>query len=69
VRTARLARELTGSSLVKLEVIGDQRTLFPDNEATLEAAKILVREGFTVLPYCSTTPSCAASSRTRAAPR
>jgi thiazole synthase len=42
--------------LVKLEVIGDQRTLFPDNEATLEAASTLVKEGFTVLPYCIDDP-------------
>ncbi len=56
VRTCRLARELGLSDLVKLEVIGDQRTLFPDNEATLEAAKILVKEGFTVLPYCIDDP-------------
>jgi thiazole synthase len=56
VRTCRLARELGLSDLVKLEVIGDQRTLFPDNEATLEAARILVKEGFTVLPYCIDDP-------------
>lgn len=56
VRTCRLARELLGSDLVKLEVIGDDRTLFPDNEATLEAAKILVKEGFVVLPYCIDDP-------------
>jgi len=56
VRTLRLARELGLSDLVKLEVIGDQRTLFPDNEQTLEAAKILVKEGFTVLPYCLDDP-------------
>src|SRR5687767_856492 len=56
VRTARLARELGMSDLVKLEVIGDPKTLFPDNEATLEAAKILVKEGFTVLPYCMDDP-------------
>jgi thiazole synthase len=49
--TARLARELLGTPLVKLEVIGDPRTLFPDVTATLEAARVLVREGFTVLPY------------------
>ncbi len=41
---------------MKLEVIGDERTLFPDNEATLEAARILVKEGFTVLPYCMDDP-------------
>jgi thiazole synthase len=51
--TARLARELLGTPLVKLEVIGDPRTLFPDVPATLEAARVLVREGFTVLPYIS----------------
>jgi thiazole synthase len=61
VRTCRLARELgfhaEGTSpIVKLEVIGDQKTLFPDNEATVEAAKILVKEGFTVLPYCIDDP-------------
>jgi thiazole synthase len=56
VRTCRLARELGLSDLVKLEVIGDERTLFPDNEATLEAARILVKEGFTVLPYCLDDP-------------
>lgn len=53
VRTARLAREALNTELIKLEVIGDQTTLFPDNEQTLEAARILVKEGFTVLPYFS----------------
>lgn len=52
-RTARLAREALNTNLIKLEVIGDQTTLFPDNEQTLEAARILVREGFVVLPYFS----------------
>jgi thiazole synthase len=51
VRTARLAREALQTDLVKLEVIGDQTTLFPDNEQTLEAARILVKEGFIILPY------------------
>lgn len=51
VRTARLAREALETDLIKLEVIGDQKTLFPDNEQTLEAARILVKEGFVVLPY------------------
>ncbi|MGM0577083.1 MAG: thiazole synthase [Myxococcota bacterium] len=52
VRTARLAREVGMGSLVKLEVIGDpDKTLLPDNMATLEAAKTLLDEGFTVLPY------------------
>jgi thiazole synthase len=56
VRTCRLARELGMADMVKLEVIGDQRTLFPDGAATLEAAKILVKDGFTVLPYCMDDP-------------
>ena len=56
IRTLRLARELGIADLVKLEVIGDPTTLLPDNEQTLEAAKILVKEGFTVLPYCSDDP-------------
>src|SRR5690349_19091425 len=51
VRTARLAREALQTDLLKLEVIGDQTTLFPDNEQTLEAARLLVKEGFVVLPY------------------
>jgi thiazole synthase len=51
IRTARLAREALGTELIKLEVIGDQTTLFPDNEGTLEAARVLVKEGFSVLPY------------------
>ena len=53
VRTLHLARELGMDELVKLEVIGDPRTLFPDNAATVEAARRLVKEGFHVLPYCS----------------
>jgi thiazole synthase len=53
IRTARLAREALNTKLIKLEVIGDPITLFPDNEQTLEAARILVKEGFTVLPYFS----------------
>jgi thiazole synthase len=53
IRTARLAREALGTDLIKLEVIGDQVTLFPDNEQTIEAARVLVKEGFTVLPYFS----------------
>lgn len=56
VRTLRLARELGIAELVKLEVIGDERTLYPDNEQTVEAAKLLVKEGFTVLPYCLDDP-------------
>lgn len=56
VRTLRLARELGIGDLVKLEVIGDPKTLYPDNEQTLVAAKILVQEGFTVLPYCIDDP-------------
>ena len=53
IRTARLAREALGTDLLKLEVIGDQTTLFPDNEQTLEAARVLNKEGFVVLPYFS----------------
>ena len=56
IRTCRLARELGIADLVKLEVIGDERTLFPDGAATLEAARILVKDGFTVLPYCMDDP-------------
>jgi thiazole synthase len=56
VRTLRLARELGIADLVKLEVIGDPKTLYPDNEQTLEAARILVKEGFVVLPYCIDDP-------------
>src|SRR5438128_5152060 len=53
IRTARLAREVGLSDWVKLEVIGDQTTLFPDVQATLEATRVLVKEGFTVLAYTS----------------
>lgn len=56
VTTARLGRELLGTDLVKLEVIGCERTLFPDAEGTLEAARVLVRDGFQVLPYCQDDP-------------
>ena len=56
IRTARLGREAGLSNWVKLEVIGDERTLFPDNEALLEATRVLVREGFVVLPYTSDDP-------------
>ena len=56
IRTARLAREAALGSLVKLEVIGDDRTLFPDGRETLKAAERLVAEGFTVLPYCLDDP-------------
>jgi len=51
IRTARLAREVGLSNWVKLEVIGDETTLFPDNEGLLEATRALVKEGFVVLPY------------------
>jgi thiazole synthase len=53
IRAARLAREVGLSDWVKIEVIGDERTLYPDVQATVEATKVLVREGFTVLPYTS----------------
>ena len=56
VRTARLGRDAGLSNWVKLEVIGDERTLFPDNEALLEATRILVKEDFIVLPYTNDDP-------------
>jgi len=56
VRTARLARELGGWNWIKLEVIGDPKTLFPDTLATLEAAKTLLAEDFVVLPYTNDDP-------------
>jgi thiazole synthase len=56
VRTARLAREAGLSNWVKLEVIGDEKTLFPDNEQLLEATRVLVKEGFVVLPYTTDDP-------------
>jgi thiazole synthase len=59
VRTCRLAREAGVGKLVKLEVIGDDKTLFPDIPATIEAAKILVQEGFIVLPYINDDPVAA----------
>ncbi len=56
VRTAMLAREIGLGSLCKVEVIGDPKTLFPDPIGTLEASRVLVNEGFTVLPYCTDDP-------------
>ena len=56
IRTARLGREAGLSNWVKLEVIGDERTLFPDNEALIEATQVLAREGFVVLPYTNDDP-------------
>lgn len=56
IKTAMLAREVGLSDMVKLEVIGDQRTLFPDNEELLKATKVLVKEGFVVLPYTNDDP-------------
>jgi thiazole synthase len=56
IRTCRLARELGMTDFVKLEVIGDPRTLFPDVEQTLAAARVLIREGFVVLPYITDDP-------------
>jgi thiazole synthase len=56
VRTARLGREAGLSNWVKLEVIGDERTLFPDNVALLDATRTLVKEGFVVLPYTNDDP-------------
>jgi len=56
IRTARLAREAGMSNWIKLEVIGDERTLFPDNEELIVATRTLVREGFVVLPYTTDDP-------------
>ncbi|MCG5054552.1 MAG: thiazole synthase [Myxococcales bacterium] len=56
IRVCRLAKELGVGDMVKLEVIGDPDTLFPDGDATLQAAKVLVKEGFIVLPYCMDDP-------------
>src|SRR5512145_2817226 len=56
VRTCHLAREAGMSSMVKLEVIGDEQTLFPDTEGLLQAARQLVKEGFVVLPYTNDDP-------------
>ncbi len=56
ILTAQLGREALGTSLVKLEVIGDEKTLFPDNAALIEAARVLVKDGFTVLPYTNDDP-------------
>jgi thiazole synthase len=56
IRTARLGREMGLSNWVKLEVIGDERTLFPDNEALIEATRVLVQEDFVVLPYTTDDP-------------
>jgi thiazole synthase len=56
IRCARLGRELTGSNWLKLEVIGDPKYLWPDPIGTLEAARLLVKEGFVVLPYCTDDP-------------
>jgi thiazole synthase len=56
IRTARLGREVGLSNWVKLEVIGDEKTLFPDNVGLLEATRVLVREGFVVLPYTNDDP-------------
>lgn len=56
IETSRLAREALGTNWIKLEVIGDEKTLFPDNEALLEATRVLVKEGFVVLPYTNDDP-------------
>ena len=56
IRTARLGREVGLSDWVKIEVIGDKATLYPDIHATLEATRVLVAEGFTVLPYTAPAP-------------
>src|SRR6476661_3624642 len=56
IRTARLGREAGMTDMVKLEVIGDPKTLFPDTEALVQAARVLVKEGFFVLPYTNDDP-------------
>ena len=56
IRTLRLAREAGGWELVKLEVLADQKTLYPEMEETLKAAKLLIKEGFDVMVYCSDDP-------------
>ncbi|OGX43835.1 MAG: thiazole synthase, partial [Omnitrophica WOR_2 bacterium RIFCSPLOWO2_12_FULL_51_24] len=56
MRIARLARGMGLSEMIKLEVIGDERTLFPDTESLLHATKILVKEGFIVMPYTNDDP-------------
>jgi len=56
IRTLRLAREAGGWSLVKLEVLADQKTLYPDMAETLRAAKLLIAEGFEVMVYCNDDP-------------
>ena len=56
LRTLRLAREMGGWKMVKLEVLGDKKTLFPNMTETLKSTKILVKEGFKVLVYCSDDP-------------
>jgi thiazole synthase len=56
LRTARLARELLSTDLIKLEVLGDPQTLYPDTELLLQATKILVKEGFIVMPYTNDDP-------------
>jgi thiazole synthase len=56
LRTLRLAREMGGWKMVKLEVLGDKKTLYPDMLETIEATKILVKEGFKVLVYCTDDP-------------
>lgn len=56
IRTARLGREAGLSDMVKLEVIGDEKTLFPDNQGLLKAAEVLIKEGFIVMPYTNDDP-------------
>ena len=56
LRTLRLAREMGGWKMVKLEVLGDKKTLYPDMIETLKSTKVLVKEGFKVLVYCTDDP-------------
>ena len=61
LRTLRLAREMGGWKLVKLEVLGDKKTLYPNMIETIKSTKILVKEGFKVMVYCTDDPLLAKS--------
>ena len=59
LRTLRLAREIGGWKIVKLEVLGDKKNLFPDMIETLKSTEVLSKEGFKVMVYCNDDPLCA----------
>ena len=69
VRTLRLAREAGGWDLVKLEVLGDEKTLYPNMTETLRSAELLIKEGFQVMVYCSDDPIMAKSWKLSVAAR